>query len=102
MKKATLTALKASIKHWEENAEIADLDEAKISIGDCALCGQFFYFGGCGGCPVAERTGKNRCQGTPYSRAVNAEKTNDLPAFIKAAKAEIAFLKSLLPPETAP
>lgn len=91
MKKVTLKALKASIKHWEE-------DDGHMEGGNCALCRRFVHVhnpkaGHCcikstgEKCPVYAKTGKIECEGTPY---------RCLPT-TRQRKAEIKFLKSLLP-----
>ena len=98
MSPETLTALQASIKHWEKNSQIESIDDAKCGTSHCALC-QRFYHKGCYGCPIAAKTGRDSCDGTPYVKANTAYNQEDLVAFKKAAQAEIEFLRSLLPQE---
>lgn len=104
MSKGDLAALKASILHWEENVAAKTPDEAGVQPEDCALCQKFWRRDSCIGCPVARRTGQSYCEGSPYLDAVDAltnweNGTGSRKAFRKAAKAEVEFLKSLLPPE---
>ena len=118
MNAETLTALKRSIEHWERLA-CGTIDEG-IGPGSCHLCKLFNpYMTGsknqitrlvigkekevvCYGCPVMESgNGKDRnlCDNTPYEHAAYIATTasKEGPAFIAAAKAELDFLKSLLP-----
>ena len=96
----TLEALKASIAKWEKNAVIEDLDDATMGPMDCPLC-CLFHSNGCVGCPVSSE-GHHQCDGTPYDAASRAWRNDKLEDFIGATRAEVAFLKSLLPPEEAP
>jgi hypothetical protein len=90
------SALERSIAHWEENAAVPKIADATMGSKDCALCCLFFWKPGrCGGCPVRESTGLKWCEGTPYIDACNAK---TLPQFKRAARAEVAFLKSLRVP----
>lgn len=99
----TLKALKASIAKWERNA-VAELEhEYRLTTGDCPLCGLFLRRGTptcCGGCPVYAKTGVPYCDDTPYGEAVRAAdcwEDDDGQDARGAARAEVAFLKSLLP-----
>lgn len=112
-----LSALIQSIAHWERLATGDEKPGESVSADDCALCQTFrnratlaFVVGNeCIGCPVMERTGRSRCRSTPYSAAENhfvhsADKTGktgktgrQTPEFRAAAKAELEFLRSLLP-----
>lgn len=75
MSSETAAALEASIDHWKR------LRGDPFSGGDtkgrsCALC-SLFAFGVsldsmCSGCPVVERTGFRRCQGSPWVDANRA------------------------------
>lgn len=113
MNNETLTALKQSIKHWEENRdEPIDADASGCA---CALCELFTRkSGSCDGCPVSEKTDLDSCMGSPWMRANNAhmdylkvtlDNYTGIPsdidkakaAFKEAAQNEIDFLKSLLP-----
>ena len=90
-----LTALEASIKHWEENA--ADVEKATPGSHDCALCGLFYRLG-CKGCPVANKTANTLCNGSPYeafsSEWIDRRRSSILT---RAALAEVRFLKLLRP-----
>ncbi len=70
----TLTALKASIEHWQENESALRVGDASISAGDCALCRMFRTdcMDQCKGCPVAEATGDILCKFSPYEEASEA------------------------------
>lgn len=103
----TLEALKASIAKWERNAVAETADDIVIGPRDCPLCEAFNKpKKRCAGCPVAEKAGQPYCDGTPYS-SVQFAKFNWFSRgtisakkkAIAAVQAEVAFLKSLLPPE---
>lgn len=101
----TLEALKASIAKWERNAKAETPDEYLTGPGECALCHLFRAYPSCGGCPVADHTGLHGCARTPYSDAedyhdewASGDKSAAADA-LSAARAEVAFLKSLLPTE---
>jgi len=91
----TLEALQASIAKWEKNATVEDTEDARLGVSSCPLC-QVFYGDRCAGCPVYAFD-HFRCDGTPYDAAENAYADGNLEAFIVAARAEVAFLQSLLP-----
>jgi hypothetical protein len=99
----TLDALNASISKWEKNASVTNLDKAVMGSGHCPLCRLFHpdYTvhdkADCYGCPVKRKTRKPYCRGTPYPDAEDAQAMSDLPAYLDAAKAELSFLRSLLP-----
>lgn len=110
MNKKTLTALKASIQHWRENEAAESSDDVSVWGDDCALCDLFVRpHDSCKGCPVAKRTGKAQCDGSPWGAARDEFKkwrwvAQDSPrateardAFRAAARAEREFLESLLP-----
>lgn len=106
MNPRTLGALKASIKHWEENVAAETPDKATTGPFECALC-KLYWRDGCHGCPVRDATHKKDCDGSPYVEADNAlDRWHDDPAEMilktewrKAAQAELDFLRSLLPGE---
>ena len=98
MKPETLNALKQSILKWEKNAAVKSWGDVKMAAGDCPLC-QMFWNRNCAGCPVRDQTGYWRCEYTPYDEARYSWLVEDLPAFKRAAKSEVEFLKSLLPAE---
>lgn len=109
MEPKTLEALNASIAKWERNA-VAETPEAALVLGDsCPLCHLFCpddrESDGCDGCPVKERSGYDQCSGTPWFAAYSAHRTWEQQGssgawrddFHAKARAEVAFLKSLLP-----
>lgn len=101
MKKATLKALKGSIQKWKRIVKGVEIDEGT---DNCPLC-QLFVRADCTGCPVAKKTGFSYCSNTPYSDwegeawglKRNGAGYKHTKRSLKAAKAEVAFLKSLLP-----
>ena len=104
----TLTALRQSIEKWERNAVAETPDDYATSVGSCALC-CLFWENRCRGCPVTDATGGVRCDWTPYWVA-NAARSewSDCPSNLTlrdaahaAARAEVEFLRSLLPEEEA-
>ena len=108
MKKETLKALKKSIQKWTDIVNGEGMDSGTRN---CPLC-QKFNKGDypCRDCPVEKFTGFKYCIETPYIEWCNVT-NNDLDATIfnernkvskkrlKAANAELDFLKSLLPVE---
>lgn len=95
----TAKALRASIEAWEK--KLAEVDPDNILIGSdvCPLC-QLYDDDDCCGCPVMEETGLSGCRGTPFREADKAldawiKDATKRPAFLRAAQAEIEFLKSL-------
>ena len=103
----TLEALKASIEKWERNAVAETPDEYKTSWRDCPLCHLFNHSDmvrddRCRGCPVFDRSEEKFCDGTPFNKAAwTLERwmrgIEAQAAAHEAARAEVAFLKSLLP-----
>lgn len=102
MKPSTLKDLKRSIAHWLRMAT------GKARIGErpdglhCALCARFALpknAFGCDGCPVKEKTGLSGCSGTPWQAAYDACHAYGIDSvrFKRAAKKQLAFLRSLLP-----
>lgn len=97
MNARTLKALKGSIAKWKAIVAGTGFDRGPAN---CDLCALFWQHGFCRGCPVMERTGCSQCAGTPYDQWLAANghgETADTQARKKAARAELAFLKSLLP-----
>jgi hypothetical protein len=92
MNATTLKALKGSIKKWEGIVAGKVKDEGP---DNCPLC-KLFYAINCRGCPVSKATRLKWCDGSPYSDLWNGGKATTKPQ-IAAAKAEVKFLKSLLP-----
>lgn len=105
MDNKTLAALKASIKHWQENVEAKTPGQIRLGADNCALCAIFNQDKeNCVGCPVSEKTGHSYCEGTPYEEAVCKYAIFSTDPSIKkkkewraAAQAELDFLISLLP-----
>jgi hypothetical protein len=99
----TLTALQASIKHWEDNVAAEAVDDASTRPGSCALCREFYYDGNaCFGCPVADKVRSRHCTNTPYIGASAAwhdwrRGVGSRRQWREFAQAELDFLRSLLP-----
>ena len=74
MDSKTLTALKSSIEHWQENEAALRVGDASVSAGNCALCRMFRTdpIETCKGCPVSEATGDIFCELSPYEEAREA------------------------------
>jgi hypothetical protein len=99
----TLAALKASIAKWRRYA----LGTARsVILGQeyCPLCRLFNTDKiprneRCFGCPVAAKTDRFFCRGTPFRSALKAHERfgPDSEKFKSAAREELEFLKSLLP-----
>lgn len=89
-----LEALKESVKKWEFIAALPIKNgQGPCAPGDsCALCKMYVrgQSRSCNGCPVMLATGRPDCAGTPYPEYT---KRHDKAA----ARAEVKFLKSLLP-----
>jgi len=101
----TLEALQASIEKWERNAVAETPDEYRTGSDNCPLC-NLFIEDRCAGCPVKARSGSGYCLRTPYMVAHDAKifwhtGTGTARQARKAARAEVAFLKSLLPTDAA-
>jgi len=104
MDKQTLKALKASIKHWEENTAHAKARNywlIDVRAEACALCDLFLkHF--CIDCPICHYTKMNGCVNTPYKKVVlSLYEGNTLglgyDGITAACRRELEFLKSLLP-----
>ena len=108
----TLRALQGSIAKWQAIVQGIGTDEGCTN---CPLCIEFFDTTGetddgevqvdeCFECPVFKFTGETGCEGTPHSAAWDAlggrGKLANTPAKVAAARAELEFLQSLLPPTT--
>lgn len=107
MNKRTLKALQGSIAKWQAIVDGTGVDKG---IKNCPLCLLFnnddtFIAHVCVGCPVMERTGKRFCRDTPHEKWVaNCKPSDELNVWVpggerglEAARAELDFLKSLLP-----
>lgn len=106
MDQRTLEALKGSIEKWRR---IVYEGASNGGPKDCPLCVLFnnretwFSNKVCVGCPVMEKTGLYGCGGTPYEMLEECENPiNSDPEALEHAKAELAFLESLLPPQEGP
>ena len=100
MNPKTLKALKGSIKKWEGIVAGDVIDEGYKNCPLCQLFSQRNEMLSCEGCPVSEKTGVDACQKSPYEEWDKAEgqfHTADNPKRLRAAKAELRFLKRLLP-----
>jgi hypothetical protein len=96
MDEKTLTALRGSIAKWEAIVAGTGTDRGAEN---CPLC-HLFIKDGCQGCPVLERSKQSGCKGTPYEDYIHAYYYEDRKSrMIEGAKAELAFLRSLLPEE---
>lgn len=106
MDKKILTALQGSIEKWEKIVAGTGTDDGWRN---CPLCEDFYKKCDvqiCDGCPVHEKTGGFGCMKTPYEKwDTHQYKIHDshFPYEIECkicerhAKAEVEFLKSLLP-----
>ena len=113
----TRKALEASIKHWKANVAAEKSYDATSGASSCALCALFRRpsrdDGACQGCPVREKSGFDFCFGTPFPAAARALENWRMPwtttmsdaqlrlQWLRAARAELAFLKSLRPKKSA-
>jgi hypothetical protein len=104
MNAKTLKALKGSIRKWEKIVAGMGGDRGPAN---CALCEMFLHEHACRGCPVYSRTGQEGCRGTPYDDwkgRRHPHGQNEVfattPHYKSAARAEVRFLKSLLPKAT--
>jgi len=61
------------------------------------LCIAFRVEGGCGICPINKVTGRG-CKGTPYSRYLAAIREGDTSMMLRAALAELNFLRRIYSP----
>jgi hypothetical protein len=96
MDAATLEALQRSIEAWE--GIVAGTAVADEQSSNPALCAMFVK-DHCEGCPVRERTGDSLCYGSPHEDYDLAVEVGDEPSKARYARAEVEFLKSLLPSE---
>jgi hypothetical protein len=104
MNPETLEALKGSIEKWRKIVEEGEINRAS---NDCPLCAMFIR-ADCEGCPIKQATAQRFCKGTPYfdfeywdDDAYEANQTGraDTDDKMVAARAELDFLRSLLPKE---
>lgn len=103
MDKETLDALKGSVAKW---VAIEAGDGMDIGWKNCPLCAMFnppnAQYRDCDGCPVAEAAGTPGCENTPYIEWVDSfdlleQKIATTPELKALARAELDFLRSLLP-----
>ena len=100
--------LKASISHWEENAQASEISDIKLGVDNCACCVKYISAGACKGCPVAQYTGWTFCKTTPYDVLgfddILGEGGKANPAYtwlpvadwVSRAKEELKFLQKVL------
>lgn len=109
LKPKVLKALQGSIKKWEDILAGKMSDQGS---NNCPLCQLFVNRqDNCDGCPVQRHTGCDSCGDTPYTKkwavagrdAIHSQRdwamTDDQ---ILAARAELDFLRSLLPARLRP
>ena len=111
MDKETLKALKGSITKWNKIIKGTGKD---YGTDNCPLCEEFLNkTGKCSPCPIAKKTKKARCDGTPYIAwsghmfdkhskyytYIHEVRSNEVrcPKCKEWAIKERDFLKSLLP-----
>jgi len=103
----TLRALKGSIRKWEDIIAGTGVDQG---VDNCALCSLFYFVKKhCVSCLIFIETGKQYCSESPYAdwvvhqldwHHIPINKYHVIcPTCRRLAKAELAFLKSLLPKE---
>lgn len=98
MNPKALTALKASIKYWEENVEKAKngkLLSKDIQSDEGGLCTAFRKGRNCSGCPVRTFTEANGCIHTPWY-SVHEDLDSERSAE-ENSKVMLEFLINLLP-----
>jgi hypothetical protein len=97
--KKTLSALKRSVKHWEENLDANHILDIQIYEDDCPLCAIFGEDDACKGCPIRDYTGKPDCLKTPWEKVRNEYDNNLIaspgPRLKNAIIKELDFLKML-------
>lgn len=97
-------ALKASVKHWEEDN--VKLINPSISWNSCACC-LIYFRDECRSCPIRMFTGEVRCNSTPYREAAQVFSNREAAQvfssglefdarFVKVSKKEVKFLKKVL------
>lgn len=103
----TLEALKGSIEKWRKIVEEGGEDRGQFN---CPLC-TLFLRGGYLDCPVDSAVDDSHCKSTPYrddweplffSVPDNAPWKADTDERMIAARAELDFLRGLLPKEEGP
>jgi hypothetical protein len=96
MDKKTLKALHGSINKWIKIVRGTGEDHGE---NNCPLCQMFNTSSNdCVGCPVFEATGEPFCKDTPYMEWLQFDTDRaKTESQIQTARAELAFLQSLLP-----
>lgn len=98
----TRKALEGSIEKW---ATIVAGAGADGGTSNCALCKMFYHIN-CFDCPVAKRSGREFCYGTPYQRWIKLQMqagnlglslTADTKGQKQAARDMLQYLKELHP-----
>lgn len=105
VKLETIIALKGSIDKWKAIVAGTGKDYGGRN---CPLC-ELFARGGkdCRGCPVKTKTRRMGCVGSPWETWALAQTLSrpwraNTPERLKLARAELKFLRSLLPKRKAP
>ena len=104
-----LAAIRGSITKWEAIVSGTGEDEGATN---CPCCQMFYLVANqenCTGCPIAEHTGNQYCEGSPYEdwdEYTQVHNTSHIftddeegiinPAGLRYAQAELDFLKMLL------
>jgi hypothetical protein len=95
----TLSVLKRSVKHWEENLESDNKWSIQIYDDYCPLCAIFGEDDACKGCPISDYTGKPDCRKTPWEKVRNEYNNNLIaspgPRLKNAIKKQLDFLQML-------
>lgn len=114
---ATPDLLEESIVHWRKiehavknaglvtyigsNRYVVGGTEVCIGMEKCALCKKYFHqhvdHEDCGACPIRIKTGRNLCEGTPWSSVRDALNNGNLIDICVAVTNMCEFLKSLCP-----
>ncbi len=107
MKPEILTALRGSIKKWEDIVAGTGVDHGS---SNCPLCQLFTPTGGhcpdCEQCPIVDISGEIKCWNTPYGdwdwhlmkeHPTAPDRRARCPECVSLAQAEVDFLRSLLP-----
>ena len=106
--KRTISALKKSVKHWQENFDADYYFDISIYEEYCPLCSIFANDDDCKGCPIRDYTGKPDCRKTPWYQ-VRTAYCDELVGMgtpskeVKnAIKKELTFLENLYKELTTP
>jgi hypothetical protein len=104
MSPQTLEALKGSIEKWRKIVEEGGVDQGDRNCPLCKLFNRCREGGGCAGCPVDDASIGKGCNNTPYEEwqtlvEDDGDATANTDEKMIAARAELDFLRSLLPQE---